>query len=150
MNIELSNVDYLPELDANLISLGVLEEKRCEFRAVDSLLQIKNKQEDIMLESIRSNAVYLLQQPKLPARNEPCQTITKAYRTAKPAIKEKWHKRLGHVNHNDLAEMPKIATGISFLKDNTNTEPDFYEACTLGKQHKVYSRGPPIDTTDKP
>ncbi len=150
MHIELSNVHYLPKLDANLISLGILEEKRCEFRALDGLLQIKDKEDDIVLESIRDNAVYPLQKPKLPARNGPCQAITKAYRTAKPATKEKWYKRLGHVNNNDLAQMPKMATGIPFLKNDTNTEPDFWEACTLGKQNKVYSKEPPIATTNKP
>ena len=36
--IQLSNVHYLPELDANLISLDVLEEKECEFHAVNGLL----------------------------------------------------------------------------------------------------------------
>lgn len=150
MHIELSNVHYLPELDANLISLGILVEKGGEFRAVDGLLQIKDKEDDIVLESIRDNTVYPLRQPKLSARNGPCQTMTKAYRTAKPATKEKWHKRLGHVNNNDLAKMPKMATGISFLKDSTNMEPDFCEACTLGKLHKVHSKEPPIDTTDEP
>ncbi len=43
-----------------------------------------------------------------------------------------------------------MATGISFLKDDTNTEPVFCKACTLGKQHKVHSKEPPINTTDKP
>ncbi len=46
--------------------------------------------------------------------------------------------------------MPKMTTKISFLKDDTNTEPGFCEAYTLGKQHKVYSKEPPTDTTDKP
>ena len=50
--IELSNIYYLPELDANLISLGVFEEKRYEFRTINSLLQIKNKEDDIVMESI--------------------------------------------------------------------------------------------------
>ena len=42
-----------------------------------------------------------------------------------------------------------MATGISFVKDST-TESEFCEACTLDKQHKVYSKEPAIDTTDKP
>ena len=149
MQIELSNVHYLPELDANLISLGVLEQKGCAFRAVNGLLQIKDKEDDIVLESIRENTVYPLRQPKLLARHRPCQTMIKAFKTSKPATKEKWHKRLGHVNNNDLANMPSMATGISFLKDN-KTEPEFCEACTLGKQHKVHSKEPPIDTTSEP
>ena len=45
--------------------------------------------------------------------------------------------------------MPKTGTGISFLKNNINTEPDFCEAYTLGKQHKLHSKEPPIDTTEK-
>ena len=48
MQIELSNVHYLPELDANLISFGVLEEKGWAFRAVNGLLQIKDKEDDIV------------------------------------------------------------------------------------------------------
>ena len=42
-----------------------------------------------------------------------------------------------------------MANGISFLKDDTNTEPDFCRAYALGKQHKVYSKEPIIDITDK-
>lgn len=89
--IELSNVHYLPELDANLISLGVLEEKRCEFRAINDLLQIKDKDDDIVMESIRDNGVYPLWQPKLPARTRPNHIIRKAYKVTKPTTKEKWH-----------------------------------------------------------
>ena len=38
MLIELSNVQYLPELNTNLISLVIFEEKGCEFCAVDGFL----------------------------------------------------------------------------------------------------------------
>ena len=150
MLIQLSNVHYLPELDANLISLGVLEGKGCEFRAVNGLLQIKDKDNDIVLESIRDNSVYPLLQPRLRNQNGPSQTMSKAYKTVKPTTKETWHQRLGHVNNNDLAKMPKLATGILFSKDNANKDLNFCEACTLGKQHKVHSKEPPVDTTDKP
>ena len=45
--------------------------------------------------------------------------------------------------------MPKLATGISFVKDST-TEPEFCEACTLSKQYKVHSKEPYIDITNEP
>lgn len=45
--------------------------------------------------------------------------------------------------------MPKIATKISFLKDNTNIKPDFCEAYTLSKQYKIYSKKPFINTTNE-
>lgn len=67
MYIKLINVYYLPKLNANLILFGVFEEKGCKFRAVDNFLQIKNKKDNIVLELIRNNSVYLVQQPKLPA-----------------------------------------------------------------------------------
>ena len=60
IQIKFSNVHYLPKLDANLISLGVLEEKGCEFCTVNSLLQIKDKENDIVIKSIRDNGVYPL------------------------------------------------------------------------------------------
>lgn len=39
--------------------------------------------------------------------------------------------------------------GILFSKNNANVKPDFYEACTLGKQHKIYNKKPCVNTTDK-
>lgn len=77
--------------------------------------------------------------------------MTKAYKTTKPATKEKGHKRLGYVNNNGLDKMIKMATRISFLKGNSNTELEFCEACTLGKLHKLHSKEPPIEIiTDEP
>ena len=67
--IHLSNVHYLPDLDANLISLDVLKGKGCKFRVVNSLLQIKDKDNDIVLKSIRDNHVYSLLQPRLRNQN---------------------------------------------------------------------------------
>lgn len=45
--------------------------------------------------------------------------------------------------------MPKLATRILFSKNNSNVEPDFCEACTLGKKHKVYSKEPTVNITDE-
>ena len=46
--------------------------------------------------------------------------------------------------------MPKLVTGILFSKNNANKDLNFCKACTLGKQHNVYSKKSPVDTTDKP
>lgn len=59
--MELSNVQYLPKLDANLIPLGVFKGKKCEFPDMNSLLQIKNRKNDFVLECIKANTVHLLQ-----------------------------------------------------------------------------------------
>lgn len=118
---------------------------------MNGLLEIKDKENDIFMECIRDNSVYPPRQLRLPARNGPNHIIKRAYKTNKPIPKEKWHQKLGHVNFNDLAKMPELATGISFIKRSFSTmEPKFCEACTLGKQHKVHSTEPPIDTTTEP
>lgn len=102
-----------------------------------------------MLESIRDNTMYLLQQPKLLVQNRLCQTMTKIYQTIKPAIKEKQHKKFEYVNNNNLTKISKIATGISFLINSTNIKLDFCKAYTLSKQRKVHSKKLLIDTTNK-
>ena len=65
IQIKLNNVYDLSELDVNLISLRVFEEKGCEVCTVNGLLQIKNKENDIVIESIRDNGMYPFRQPKL-------------------------------------------------------------------------------------
>lgn len=60
MLIQLSNVYYLPKLNANLISFNILKGKKCQFCTINSLLQLKNKDNNIVLKSIRDNCMYLL------------------------------------------------------------------------------------------
>lgn len=64
MLIQLSNVYYLPKLNINLISFSIFEGKKCEFQAVNSFLQINNRDINIVLKLIRENSIYLLLQPK--------------------------------------------------------------------------------------
>ena len=66
IQIKLSNIHFLPKMDANLILFEVLEEKGCEFCIVNGFLQIKDKKNNIVMESIKDNGVYPLWQPKLP------------------------------------------------------------------------------------
>ena len=60
IQIELSNVPYLPRLNTNLILFGVLEKKRYEFYIVNGLLQIKDKEDNIVMEFLRDNGVNSL------------------------------------------------------------------------------------------
>lgn len=117
IQIELSIVYYLPELDANVISLRILEEKKCELRTMNSLLQIKDKESEIVMKFIQDKGVYPLWEPVLSARNRSNSTIKGAYKNSKSVTKKKFHQRLGHVNYNNLAKMPEMAIGISFEKD---------------------------------
>lgn len=64
MLVQLSNIYYLPKLNANLISVSIFKGKKCEFRAVKGLLQIKNRDSNIVFKLIKDNSMYLLLQPK--------------------------------------------------------------------------------------
>lgn len=63
--IELSNVHSLLKLYTNVISLGLFEEKRYEFCILNSLLQIKDKENNIVIEFFRNNGVYLFWKSRL-------------------------------------------------------------------------------------
>lgn len=49
----------------------------CKFRAINGFLQIKDKENYIVLKSIWDNTLYPLLQPRLPARNGLSQTMIK-------------------------------------------------------------------------
>ena len=83
----------------------------------------------MVLEGTRINEVYLI--------NQSCIGL-KANRTAEFAGKasklELWHRRLAHVNENDLRKLPKLANGI----DSTDLggEATFCQPCAIGKAHR--------------
>ncbi len=58
----ISNVHYCPELDSNLILLGVLEVKRFEFRGLNDRLSVIDNESDVILQARRQNNVYSLNQ----------------------------------------------------------------------------------------
>lgn len=86
-----------------------------------------------MLKLIKDNSIYPLLQPRFLNQNRSNQSITKIYKIVKSIIKEKWYQKLEHINNNNLTQISKLAIRILFFKYNTNTKPEFYEACTLGK-----------------
>ena len=80
--IHLKNVHYCPELDSNLLSLGVLEAKGFEFQAKNGFLNVKDTDGDIVLQSQRDGTVYPLSQPKRTETDYSPATV-QAYRATK-------------------------------------------------------------------
>lgn len=62
--IHLKNVHYCPEMDSNLLSLGILEAKNFEFKAKNGFLNVKNTAEDVVLQFKREGTVYPVAQPE--------------------------------------------------------------------------------------
>lgn len=135
--IHLKNVDYCPEFDSNLLSLGVLEAIGFEFQASNGLLNVKDTEGDVVLQSQRDGTVYPLSQPKNTGTDYSPATV-QAYKATKAQSSELWHQRLGHVTHSDLLRVKGMVKGVDF----TDTESEFCESCTLGKQHKFHSTEP--------
>jgi hypothetical protein len=136
-DITISDVHYCPELDTNLISLGVLERKGNSFSGKNDRLEVFNKKGELVLESKRKDNVYVLHEK---ATNKKAKTGV-TFKAVKPANRELWHQRLGHVNKQDLEKLPQMAVGVKF-NEQYAADKNFCEACVLGKQHKVHEKGP--------
>src|SRR5690606_35173111 len=56
----LQEVRYMPDISRNLISMGVLEEKGCEFKAAKGVLKVV-KGRTIFMKGLRRQSLYILQ-----------------------------------------------------------------------------------------
>jgi hypothetical protein len=137
-NVHLHDVHYCPEVDSNLLSLGVLEEKGLTFNARSSVLRVLDHDEDVVLVANRQRNVYVLHQPIEINQYSSLSPIFSA--KPKPASMDVWHQRAGHVNQKDLSQLPLIATGVKF--SDPGPPSAFCEACVLGKQHRVHNSSP--------
>ena len=61
--VYLCNVYYCPELDSNLLSLGVLEKKGFKFVGKQGVLSVINNQGDTVLQAKHKDTVYPLLKP---------------------------------------------------------------------------------------
>lgn len=100
MLIELSNVCQLPKLHVNLISICIFEKEKCELCSMNSFLQIKNGEDDILFESTRDNTLYRLLKSNISTSKSPNKAMIKMYKAVKSATKQKWHKRFIFINNN--------------------------------------------------
>ena len=138
--IDIVNVQYSPQLDSKLISLGTLEKKGYYFIGRNGQLKLYDKDDIVLLEGTRTDEVYLVNQPGVRHKANRAETNEFA---GKAASMELWHRRLAHVNNDDLRKLPKLAYGI----DSTDlgggtTTTSFCQPCALGKAHRQPSRRP--------
>ena len=131
--VELREVYCLPKLNYNLISLGALEKRDLTWSETNKRLKIRDRNELIM-QAIRTDTVYTLYTTQARI-SEPI----RAFKVSTLSKQELWHHRLAHLNHADLQRLCTLAEGIDLSEDPANNKP-FYEACTLGKQHKTIYR----------
>ena len=126
--IHLPEVYYIPELDSNLISLGVLERKGLTWTGSKGNLQVYNKNY-LILEASWVNTLYILDQ-----------TPTLQILSVQKHFKDLniWHQQLGHLNERDVWRLSAISTGMK----NLSGQLGYYEPCVLGKQHRQPNYNP--------
>ena len=144
--VHLHNVYYFPELDSNLLSLGILEKKGFQFVGKQGFLYVIDNEGDKVLQAKREGTVYPLvrsvvdQDTTLPSYP--------IYKTSKPVTQEKWHQQAAHLNYRDLATLPRVTEGVIFSNESNHVdknESQFCEAYTQGKQHKIHNKEPAIN-----
>ena len=131
----LHEVRYMPGIGRNLISLGTLENKGCEFRASNEIMKIVLGCTLIMRGYRKgSDTLYFLRGSALRSGS--------SLGELSAAVSDKdqtqlWHSRLGHVGKKGLEMLVKKGC----IPSEHVSEMKFCEDCVKGKTHKV-SFGP--------
>jgi len=119
--ISLSNVLYVPDLPMNLLSTRQLTKKGAKIVFEKELVIILDENDLLITTGKVHNDLYAINtQIVIPqvniAKNENMLT--------------RWHKRMGHLGHNNVLKLSKndIAKGISL---NENTTVESCDACTV-------------------
>ena len=116
---------YVPELKRNLISLGMLDQIGCSFKAENGCLKVSNGSMVIM-KGVRRSSIYVLIGKTVIGEV--------AYAENQKVDKTRlWHMRLGHVSEKGLQELGKQ----KLLGGDKIDSLGFCEQCVLGKAKRV-------------
>lgn len=122
--VQIKNVQYVPELATNLLSVSELLKKGNNVKFDNEKCRIFNTNNVLVAEAHLINGVYKLD------LNKNCLLAGKA------ESGELWHKRLGHINSNYLNKMRDgIVHGINY-KGDAKIYLENCEVCCEGKQHR--------------
>ncbi|KAG8485563.1 hypothetical protein CXB51_018918 [Gossypium anomalum] len=129
----LSDVQHVPELKRNLISLSTLDSKGYRYTAESGVLKISKGSLVVMKGQRKIAKLYVLQGS----------TVTGDAAVASSSLSDDditklWHMRLGHMSENGMTELSKrgLLDGQGICKLN------FCEHCVFGKQKRVrFTRG---------
>ena len=119
-HFSLSDVLYVPDFKANLISVGRLSDKGVTLRFYKSHCELIGS--GYSVKARRNGDLYEIK------------ALTKSKANLASASIEVWHRRLGHLDKNAIKKMAteNLVNGLEevSLKENC-------EECVLGKQHKM-------------
>lgn len=106
---KMTDVYFIPELKSNIISLGQATEAGCDVRMKGDNLTMHDKEGKLLVKAIRSrNRLYKV---TMSIKDTMCLYSTRSSES------NKWHARLGHINHETMKTMiqKELVIGLSHV-----------------------------------
>jgi hypothetical protein len=151
--LTLTNVLYVPDLQANLVSGSQLIDNRVYLHLSDLGCDFLYNSE-LIAHAFRKSGLFFLHtwtdhQEGLTAFAIDYQTSHISYSSSRNPAERLWHERLGHISPQNLRKLQRMSKGI----DLTHS-PDLYdctcEACLRGRMHDVSHRDSLVKHDTKP
>ncbi|KAJ3476999.1 hypothetical protein NLI96_g10770 [Meripilus lineatus] len=135
--IILRNVQHIPLLATNLVSLGTLQREGATFVSVGEGISVKLRGQELFRGKLTGTSGTLYHIDRYLPGREGEGNGEVAFVTGSSGSLRLWHRRLGHINLDAIREMErkKMVTGLDI------TTPQKYdtvcEGCVLGKSHRL-------------
>ncbi|KAI5708540.1 hypothetical protein M8J77_024816 [Diaphorina citri] len=122
------DVSYVPGVMMNLLSVSQITQKgntvvfsKTGCKVVHGKVRVKNK--FVIASGVNENGLY-----RFDSLNSNVNVLNEV-----PDKSELWHRRLGHLNIQDLKSLERTGTGVQL----TTKTIDNCDACAKGKQHRT-------------
>lgn len=123
-HIQVRDILYVPQLSTNLLSVSQLAKNGCQVIFNKTGCEIYNKQKQLVATARLTNNMYKLNTFKGNAFMS----------TSESQSLDVWHRRMGHLNYNDVCRLPLCTDGIKI--SNTDENRNNCIPCLKGKQTK--------------
>ncbi len=119
INVHLHDVHYCLEVNSNLLSLSVLEEKHHTFNVKNAILRMLNDDENIVFVIHKQRSVYVLHQ--FNEINEYDLSLSSIFSIKSKSVNMKvWHQRVDHVHEKDLSQLSLMSSMWNSLMKTSN------------------------------
>jgi len=132
--VSLNNTLFVPELRTNLLSVGKMCDKGYRVTFDSKMADVTDKNGRIVLKAERhNNGLYFL---KTAPYNKSADTALQGNVDESSTATEIWHKKMGHLNHRDLAKCIRIGA-IKGIDMRILDKITLCEVCAHGKMTKT-------------
>ncbi|KAJ3563959.1 hypothetical protein NP233_g8606 [Leucocoprinus birnbaumii] len=131
LTVTLENVLHVPELNANLVSLGTLQCAGATIQGIGNGISISINNEETLLATLIGSTGTLYQIHHEGIAND------ESTHLAKQSTMRLWHRRMGHLNPSTIRTMERMNL-VRGLKIHAPADYDYLCAgCAHGKSHRL-------------